>query len=77
MKKVLASLCGFFLLAGILPARAADMHKMDDRLRDAADVIQEIMSTPDKGIPSSILAGASCVVVVPHYKKGEIGRAHV
>jgi lipid-binding SYLF domain-containing protein len=58
------------MLAGMLPARAADMAKMDDRLNDAAAVIQEIMATPDKGIPSSILAGASCVVVVPHYKKG-------
>jgi lipid-binding SYLF domain-containing protein len=28
------------------------------------------MGTPDKGIPQSILAGASCVVVIPHYKKG-------
>jgi lipid-binding SYLF domain-containing protein len=59
------------MLAGTLvPARAADMHKMDDRLNDSAAVIQEIMATPDKGIPASILAGASCVVVVPHYKKG-------
>src|SRR6202012_6214666 len=72
MKKFLGVLCGFALLAGMLPARAADnaTAKMDDRLRDAADVIQEIMATPDKGIPSSILAGAKCVVVVPHYKKG-------
>jgi lipid-binding SYLF domain-containing protein len=58
------------MLAGLIPARAADMHKMDDRLNDAAAVIQEIMATPDRGIPSSILSGASCVVVVPHYKKG-------
>ncbi len=58
------------MLAGMLPARAADMAKMDDRLNDAAAVLQEIMATPDRGIPSSILAGASCVVVVPHYKKG-------
>jgi lipid-binding SYLF domain-containing protein len=28
------------------------------------------MATPDKGIPQSILAGASCVVVIPSYKKG-------
>src|SRR5277367_4433492 len=28
------------------------------------------MATPDKGIPQSILAGASCVVVVPSFKKG-------
>jgi SH3 domain-containing YSC84-like protein 1 len=70
MKKVLATLCGSLLLAGILPARAADMAKLNDRLNSAADVLQEIMAAPDKGIPSSILAGASCVVVVPAYKKG-------
>jgi len=58
------------MLLGLIPARAADMHKMDDRLNDAANVIQEIMHTPDKGIPSSILSGAACVVVVPAYKKG-------
>ena len=58
------------MLAGLIPARAADMHKMDDRLSDAAAVIAEVMHTPDRGIPSSILSGASCVVVVPHYKKG-------
>lgn len=70
MKKILGALCGFAMLAGMVPVHAADMHKMDDRLRDAADVIQEIMHTPDRGIPSSILSGAKCVVVVPHYKKG-------
>jgi SH3 domain-containing YSC84-like protein 1 len=70
MKKLLGSLCGFLMLLPLLPAHAADMHKMDDRLNDAADVIQEIMHTPDRGIPASILADAKCVVVVPHYKKG-------
>jgi SH3 domain-containing YSC84-like protein 1 len=69
MKKVLA-LCAPLLLTGLLPARAADLSKMNDRLTNAADVIQQIMATPDRGIPSSILAGASCVVVVPSYKKG-------
>jgi lipid-binding SYLF domain-containing protein len=33
-------------------------------------VINEIMATPDKAIPDSILRGASCVVVIPSYKKG-------
>jgi lipid-binding SYLF domain-containing protein len=70
MKKVLATLCGSFLLAGLIPARAADMDKLNERLNSAADVIQQIMATPDKGIPSSILAGATCVVVIPSYKKG-------
>ncbi|HEY4010606.1 MAG TPA: lipid-binding SYLF domain-containing protein [Acidobacteriaceae bacterium] len=70
MKKVLALLCGLFLLAGIVPARATDMNTLDARLNAAADVIEQIMATPDKGIPSSILAGATCVVVIPSYKKG-------
>jgi len=62
------------MLAGLIPARAADQAsdqaKIQERLNDAADVIQQIMAAPDKGIPSSILAGAACVVVVPAYKKG-------
>src|SRR6202000_3481304 len=36
----------------------------------ASQVIEEIMATPDKAIPSGVLAGASCVVVIPSYKKG-------
>lgn len=58
------------MLAAMVPAHAADLAKMNDRLADSAAVLHEIMATPDRGIPSSILAGASCVVVVPHYKKG-------
>jgi len=47
-----------------------DKTKLTDRLDSARMVIDEVMSVPDKGIPQSILAGASCVVVVPSYKKG-------
>lgn len=47
-----------------------DKAKLDERLDAARMVIDEVMSVPDKGIPQSILAGAACVVVVPHYKKG-------
>jgi lipid-binding SYLF domain-containing protein len=70
MKKVLGTLCGLAMVASLMPAHAADMNKMNDRLNDAAEVLQEIMATPDRGIPQSILAGASCVVIIPHYKKG-------
>ena len=44
MKKLLGVLCGFACSQVCSPARAADMHKMDDRLNNAADVIQEIMA---------------------------------
>jgi len=54
----------------MIPAHAADKATLDGRLEDAATVLNEVMGTPDKGIPQSILSGASCVVVIPHYKKG-------
>ncbi len=50
--------------------QAQDKGKLEDRLGDATSVLQEVMATPDKAIPSSILSGASCVVVIPKYKKG-------
>ena len=40
------------------------------RLDAAADVMTEIMSTPDKGIPQDLLEKAECVVIVPGLKKG-------
>jgi lipid-binding SYLF domain-containing protein len=51
-----------------------------ERLNDAANVFQEIMSTPDKGIPQDLLGDAQCVIVIPGLKKaafvvgGEYGR---
>jgi len=71
MKKFAGALCALALTATSLSAFGeADKAKLDERLISARDVINEVMSTPDKGIPQSILAGASCVVVIPAYKKG-------
>ena len=69
MRKAIGALCGLAMTAAMIPAHGQD-SKLTDRLNSATAVIHEIMATPDKGIPQSILAGASCVVVVPHYKKG-------
>src|ERR1700712_6149127 len=71
MKKFIGALCAVVLAAGTLPARADDdTAKLAERLASASEVLKEVMSTPDKGIPQSILSGAACVVVIPHYKKG-------
>lgn len=43
------------------------------RLNDAASVLSEVMSAPDKGIPSNLLARAQCIVVVPGMKQGAFG----
>jgi len=71
MKRIAAVLTTAVVLAGSTQASFAegDKAKLNARLQSAKNVVNEIMSTPDKGIPQSILAGASCVVVVPSYKK--------
>jgi lipid-binding SYLF domain-containing protein len=40
------------------------------RLDASADVMTEIMSAPDKGIPQDLLSKAECLVIVPGLKKG-------
>jgi lipid-binding SYLF domain-containing protein len=42
----------------------------DDRLDNAAKVLHEVMSAPDKGIPNEVMEHAKCVAVVPHMVKG-------
>ena len=71
MKKFLIMVCTLAVGVAICPTPMhAQKSKITDRLDTAANVIDEIMATPDRGIPQSILAGASCVVVIPSYKKG-------
>src|ERR1700733_328217 len=71
LKKISVAVCGLAMIAGSLSAQAqSDKAKVAERLTAASQVIQEIMATPDKAIPGGILAGASCVVVIPSYKKG-------
>jgi len=72
MKKLIGLFCAVAISASLTPARAQDA-KLGDRLNDAANVIDEVMGVPDKGIPQSILADAKCVVVVPSFKKAAFG----
>jgi SH3 domain-containing YSC84-like protein 1 len=53
-----------------LAASAADMQKLDQRIEAAHAVLHELMATPDKGIPDQIAAKATCVAVIPGFKKG-------
>lgn len=62
------------ILTGTLSSFGQDQDKeklkLDERLTNAMAVMNEIMATPDRGIPRGILSGASCVVVIPGFKKG-------
>ena len=71
MKRLSVVALGLAIMASSLCAFGEDdKAKLDERLTAATSVISESMSAPDKGIPSSILSGASCVVVIPSFKKG-------
>ncbi len=59
-----------FAIAGIKPIYA---DTAVERLTTSADVLKEIMDTPDKGIPQNLLNDAYCVVVVPSVKKLAFG----
>ncbi len=70
MKRISGILCGMVVMTSTLSGLAQDKGKLDERLNAAQAVMNEVMATPDKGIPQGILRGASCVTVIPAYKKG-------
>lgn len=68
MKRIIA-----FLLMGCLGsfAWAGEQQKdIVERLQMATEVLGQMSSAPDKGIPEEVLASAKCIAVVPHLIKG-------
>jgi lipid-binding SYLF domain-containing protein len=71
MKKLAAL---FLTLAFFTPLLTADdtkdTTKVEDRVKSAGTVLDEIQSAPDKGIPEDVLKSADCVAVIPSLLKG-------
>ena len=61
------SLLALSVFVAGLPLRAADTPQ--DRLKDATTILNEIMATPDRGIPQDLLEKAHCIVIVPGVKQ--------
>ena len=71
MRKTMAVLLmGFMGLVGTYAWAGSAREDTVDRLQRSVDVIQAIMSTPDKGIPEEVLSNANCILVVPDLIKG-------
>jgi SH3 domain-containing YSC84-like protein 1 len=71
MKKVMSLLLMSLIgLAGTIAWAGSNREDTVDRMQKSVDVLQSIMSTPDKGIPEEVLNGAKCVVIVPDLIKG-------
>lgn len=60
------------LAAMLIPAYSAEpkQRDADKRLAAAADVLTEVMGTPDKSIPQDLLNKSECAIIVPGLKKG-------
>jgi lipid-binding SYLF domain-containing protein len=70
LKKMLACILTLGLAAS--PAFAAKDEKEEDRVRDAGEVLKEILNIPDD-IPQDLLDKAECLVILPSVLKGAFG----
>ena len=68
MNKFLAAVLCVASFSGL--ALCEDTAKIDARVEAAHAVLHELMNTPDRGLPLDIASRATCVLVVPSFKKG-------
>jgi lipid-binding SYLF domain-containing protein len=71
MKKLIVYLVALAVIA-FSPAAFADNEHEQERVKDAGQVLKEILDIPDD-IPQDLLDKAECVVVLPSVKKGAFG----
>lgn len=68
MKQKIAT-CLLTVTFAAAPLFAESHRDLDERIAHATTVVQEIMHTPDGGIPRSIADKATCIAVIPSVKK--------
>jgi SH3 domain-containing YSC84-like protein 1 len=74
--KIVLTLCSLlFVTAAGFSADDVDKDQSDieKRIDNAAKVLDEIMATPDKGIPDKIMSDAKCIAVIPSMVKIAVG----
>lgn len=71
MKKLVAVMTSVLILAAPLLA-AKSNEKEQDRVKDAGEVLKEIINIPDN-IPKDLFDRAECIIVLPSVKKFAIG----
>ncbi len=63
----------FTILALMLALPAAAVTREEKRVGDAADIIDQLVRLPEKGIPPALLARAYAVAVIPDVVKAGLG----
>jgi SH3 domain-containing YSC84-like protein 1 len=69
MKKLIVC---FAVVLTSLAAFAANSEHEADRVKDAGEVLKEILNIPDD-IPQDLLDKAECLIILPSVKKGALG----
>lgn len=72
MKRLVVVLTSVLLLAATPLLAAKNNEKEQDRVKDAGEVLKEIINIPDN-IPKDLFDRAECVIVLPSVKKLAIG----
>jgi SH3 domain-containing YSC84-like protein 1 len=57
-------------ISGMLAWAGEQKKDVTERLQMGTDVLSQMTTTPDKGIPEEVLDNAKCIAVVPHLVKG-------
>ncbi|HUO14394.1 MAG TPA: lipid-binding SYLF domain-containing protein [Verrucomicrobiae bacterium] len=70
MRKLAFSLVCILMAAQL--CSGAEDERVDERVKDAGEVLKEILNIPDN-IPQDLLDKAECVVILPSVKKGAFG----
>jgi SH3 domain-containing YSC84-like protein 1 len=70
MRKIMAFLLSVLMCAG--SAFAATDEKEEERVKEAGEVLNEILNIPDD-IPQDLLDKAECLIILPSVKKGALG----
>lgn len=76
MKRYVVGLvtCTMIVTAGIAGASSADdVAKQGKKLTDATAVYNELITTPDRGVPKELLENCKCVAVLPGVLKAAVG----
>jgi SH3 domain-containing YSC84-like protein 1 len=76
LKRYLTGLlmCAMIVTAGIAVASSAeDVAKQGKKLTDATAVYNELIATPDRGVPKELLENCKCVAVLPGVLKAAVG----
>ena len=58
------------VITGVVALSVVGFASTPERLSSAAEVVKELTQTPDKDIPTDLIAKAQCMVIIPSLKKG-------